>query len=803
MFMKAGQYPLYFLNVLLIILCLGIMTGDAFSLALSWQAAVLAVCGLIAALLLYRSSAKAFLPFGIIFFLLGSCSMTMGKQLPAQDIGRYEGQELQLTAVVVEAPQLEENSDGTISWRCVAEAEHGALAGEGRLPLGGRSYVSWRQGHQAKAPPVIRIGDRIQMMGKVHGLHGYQNPGTIDRVRSARAQGITARFSVGRQGISVESREGFYWRRYLEEVRAGYAQQMAAVMPPTDAAAIFAMLFGGYEGIRPELLEAFTVTGIIHILSVSGSHITLLAGTGVWLAGLLGLGRVSRTAFVLLLLAGYSMLAGCVPPVIRSAMMGGLAFTALAIGREKDARYLLSITGMGMLVLSPFLLFAISFQLSFLATAGLLYLSPRIGCWLGRYLPQWMAGSLAVTIGAQLSVLPVLAWYFHRVSVSALLANLLAVPIVEAIIVLGLFAGLAGWFLPFLSQLIFIGDSLLLGLVYEVTRLLAALPGSQLYLPTMKLPVVFGWYLLLLLLWQWGKCRELYRRSLPYHGRSFLAGGLLVLLLLCLFHAMRPAEMAVHFIDVGQGDAALVITPHGHAFMVDTGGTRENAYDIGGRVDVPYLLYYGVRHLDGIFLTHVHEDHAAGAGGIVKHLSVGRIYTASEGPGSYMKTMQLSPAQLDGKSLQALREGQVLEIDGVHIEVLSAPQISPLDSRATGNEVSNVLRVSYGKASFLFTGDMVQEQEAALLARAQSLQSTVLKVAHHGSKTSSTMAFLQAVQPRWAVVSVGAGNSFGHPSPEVLQRFTMFHTALLRTDQMGAVVFHTDGQRMRVERFVE
>ena len=144
-----------------------------------------------------------------------------------------------------------------------------------------------------------------------------------------------------------------------------------------------------------------------------------------------------------------------------------------------------------------------------------------------------------------------------------------------------------------------------------------------------------------------------------------------------------------------------------------------------------------------------------------------------------------------------------MEIDGVRIEVLSAPQLSAGKSGATGNEVSNVLRVSYGRVSFLFTGDMVREQETALLAEQKSLRSTVLKVAHHGSHTSSTQAFLQAVQPRWAVVSVGADNSFGHPHPEVLQRLQDIGAGLLRTDRMGAIVFRTDGQRMRVEKFVE
>ena len=798
--MKAGQYPLEFLNLLLTFLCIGILAGERLPLAVSWQLAAMAAGAGAAAFFLRRGLAKGTVFLLLVFFLLGSCRMAMESQLPARDVGHLAGQEVRLIAMAVEAPRQVENTDGSRSWRCIAEVEQGGETGSPMQRLQGRIYISWQLASEA---PDVRIGDRLRAAGRLRQIHGYQNPGTIDMVRAARARGITARLSVNREGLRAEPQERLLWRRWLEQLRSGYEEQMTAVMPPADAAAVFAMLFGGYAGIRPELLEAFTTTGIVHILSVSGSHITLLAGTAVWLAGLLGMGRFARTAFVLLLIAAYSLLAGCVPPVIRSAVMGGLAFAALTMGRERDARKLLTITGLAMLLFSPYLLYDISFQLSFLATAGLLYLSPALAVWLEKYLPPWIAGSLAVTIGAQLSVLPLLAWYFHRVSVSALLANMLAVPLVEAIIVLGLFAGIAGWLLPFLSQLIFMGDSLLLGLVYEITRLLARLPGSQLYLPAMGLPLALGWYLLLALLWNGEKSRGLYQRYLVPHARTILAGSAIMLVLAGGARVLSPGEMAVHFIDVGQGDGALIVTPHGHAFMVDAGGTRDNAYDVGGRVEVPYLLHYGIRQLEGIFLTHAHEDHAAGAGGIVRRLPVGRIYTASEGPGAYMKVMQLAPAQLEGRSLQPLQEGQVLEIDGVRIEVLSAPQLSAGQSGATGNEVSNVLRVSYGRVSFLFTGDMVREQETALLAEQKSLRSTVLKVAHHGSHTSSTQAFLQAVQPRWAVVSVGADNSFGHPHPEVLQRLQDIGAGLLRTDRMGAIVFRTDGQRMRVEKFVE
>ena len=278
---------------------------------------------------------------------------------------------------------------------------------------------------------------------------------------------------------------------------------------------------------------------------------------------------------------------------------------------------------------------------------------------------------------------------------------------------------------------------------------------------------------------------------------------LVLLLFISGWKACRPGELQVHFIDVGQGDAALVITPHGHAFMVDAGGVREGGYDIGRMVDVPYLLHYGVRQLDYIFLTHAHDDHAAGVRGILGKIPVKAVMTGHEGAGEYLKVFGRGEAARLEKLLAPLRENTSMELDGVRIEILYSPdsrEVREGNVQATGNEFSNLIRVSYGQASFLFTGDLVTAQEAELLRRGTQLGSTVLKVGHHGSRTSSSEAFLQAVNPRWAVISCGYANSFGHPHKEIVQRILDVTGAeLLRTDEKGAIVFRTDGDSMKVE----
>ena len=243
------------------------------------------------------------------------------------------------------------------------------------------------------------------------------------------------------------------------------------------------------------------------------------------------------------------------------------------------------------------------------------------------------------------------------------------------------------------------------------------------------------------------------------------------------------------------------MTPRGRALLIDTGGTRDGSFDIGARVDVPYLLHHGIREVEVVFLTHAHEDHAQGCGAILKKMPVGHVYTAGEGTAAYARSMGIGDADPLLQKFSRAQEGDALTVDGVKVEVLFAPPAP--EGGGTGNEVSNVYRVSYGRAQFLFTGDLVKEQEAKLLETGKDVRAAVLKAGHHGSATSSSLAFLQAVKPSYGVFCVGFENSFGHPKEEVLRRYEQQGIEILRTDQAGAIVFETDGEKMWVRTHVK
>ena len=843
--MKYGQHPKAFVNLLLAGLVVGILLADAMKLQ-PYQGAIFLgalLLLLVGAVLIKKERKMAWACLWMGLILLGAGRYYLAINIEENNIIKLAGQQVKLQGKLAEPPNVTRDEKGKLHLQYVVEVENvwqGSKSGKAGQVMQGKLLVYGGEESLKKLPQqgknkatgleddtVVesiegiygQVGDGIQLVGTISEFHDYGNPGRMNTVMSNKAKGICGRAMISKYSLVIEPRQEKSLARLAEQVRKQYESYMAQAMPKQDAAAIFAMLFGGYQGIRPELLEAFTITGIVHILSVSGSHITLMAGTANIVGRFLHMSPRATAALATGVILFYSLLAGAIPPVIRSALMGILTLLALTAGRERDAQHILGLVALGLLLYSPLWLFDISFQLSFGATAGLLYLAPPLRERLRKKLPVFVADSLAVTIGAQLSVLPIIAWYFNVLSLSSLLANLVIAPIVEWIIVAGLLAGLLASLLPLAGKMIFLMASVVLGLVYELSRWVAALPGSQIYMPT------FSWWggMLYYMGLGWLIIGDEYRkRLLSCVGSKYLLAmgqklrdskgwqaisllGMLAVVFYCWQMGCNNKEMQVHFIDVGQGDSALVITPHGRAFMVDTGGVREGSYDIGSRVDVPYLLHYGVEKLDYIFLTHAHDDHAGGVKGILTKIPVGAIGIGHEGAGDYLQTFGTGELGKIKKLLVPLQEGSSIELDGVRIDMLYSPEsrkVQESQLQATGNEFSNLIRVSYGEASFLFTGDLVAEQEQQVLANGTNVASTVLKVGHHGSRTSSSQEFLTAVNPGWAVISCGYNNSFGHPHKEILNRLTSCTKAkILRTDQQGAIVFRTDGKSIKVENF--
>ena len=786
-----GQQQENFLNVLLALVAMGIFVASNFVLPVSFALILTAISLIAAIFLLHRESKYTFIPFCVLFFMLGFIRYQAVDNLPANDISNFAGESVRIIGTIREYPRIQLNSDDSYVVRYVVNAEKIKTA-QGEQIISGGFYINAYYKDKSDIE-AAQIGYKISAYGTVRKLLNYNNPGQLDVVTMLKSEGINASLSTSKTGIEIEEVEGnllIKFLRIMAAVREHYKESMRQVMSNEDAAAIFAMLFGGYEGVNPDLVQSFVTTGIVHILSVSGSHMSLLAATVAWLCHYLKLNRRITLMIGLIVIGSYTVLSGFLFQVIRSAFMGFLVFFASSSDNYyKNSKRSLTLIAMFLLLYEPLALFHISFQLSFLATAGIIYWALSIRVFLNNRLkvPSFIAMSLATTIAASVFTQPIIAWYFNQLSISSLIANLIVIPIIEVVIIFGLFAGTIGLIVPFVAKIVFLFDSLIFGMAYELNKLIANLPASKIYFPTLNYFWSIFYYTILIIIIQ------------KQINKKMLQATVLIFVAIMAFNIgikfTRPPTVEVHFIDVHQGDSALVITPNGHAMMFDTGGVREHKYDIGARVDVPYLHHYGITKLDYIFLTHVHEDHAAGAGSIVKLVDVSNIITASEPKSEYATSMAISEQSPELNVMRAAIEGEVFDVDGVKVEVLYAPKFT---GTTNGNEVSNVYKITFGNFSALFTGDLVKEHEAIILQRGIDVSSTVLKVGHHGSKTSSSKEFVESVNPNYAVFCVGANNTFGHPRSEVVALMEEVGAKIYRTDKNGAVVFTTDGNNVKV-----
>lgn len=737
---------------------------------------------------------------GALFFIIGMLRFIHADALASTDISRYVGQRMMVHGTISEIPKVTLLEEGNSKVRYLVSIKDGQIGEREKITVTGLLSVTVRQ---SSNKPMPSQGDEIRLMGEVVPLHGYNNPAQYDSVAAAWRQGIRGYMFIQDQDISLVSKNNnVSWKHRLALWREKIIKNMQKVMPEYHASILAGMLFGGYGGIPREIVDDFATTGIVHILSVSGSHIALVAGV-ITVLGTFVARRFNFTTQVVPLFAAgivtfYAVFCGLTPPVLRSLIMGLIALFAVCFGREKDAANALLLSALGMMIHEPSLIYDLSFQLSFASSAGLVFLNGKTVAMMTA-LPTWLARLLAVTITAQLGVLPFIAWYFNSFSLSSFVANVLIVPLIEWIVILGLFGACIGMLFGVVGNIMMVICSLLIGIVIECTAWLAAIPGAKLYMPSIGLIGGTIYYLLLAWVYGYKPKNMLSLRELIQKWPRASAAALLGTVICVILYSVYPRPMYVHFIDVGQGDCALIITPRGRAILVDTGGIMGSAtdFDIGDRVVVPYLKHYGILSIDYLFLTHGHQDHAGGAAAIARELPVKNSMLSRE---AYTQAIRNLVQVAHTSCFIPVYDTQRIDIDGVTIRVVHA---ASGQNKGQSNEVSSVVQVSHGKHSFLLTGDLESKGEEEILANGKGISSTVLKIAHHGAKTSSTIGFLQAVAPEYAVISVGKNNRYGHPHGDTIKRLLMQNSKIYRTDQHGAIVFRTDGKTLAVETFMK
>jgi competence protein ComEC len=553
-----------------------------------------------------------------------------------------------------------------------------------------------------------------------------------------------------------------------------------------DLSAIFAaLLFGERNLMNPEMEEAYAKTGTVHLLAISGLHVALLTGMCFALLLRIGMTREKAELTLIMLLPFYAVLTGLAPSVNRAVLMLILVLVARRLKFQITPLDAISIAFLSLALISPNAIYEPGFQLSFGVSFALVLSSAKIINAFHSYLVKLFV----VSFVAQLASIPILLSYFYEISLISVVANLLFVPLFSFIILpLVLVTYVTGLFFPFTSDLFLFFVSVFVRFANKISTSLASFDFSSVVIgkPSVFMLLLYlVTYLVFFISWEKGVGKKTFA--------VFLMPIIPMLFQVALPYLSPYGKVA--FIDVGQGDSILIRLPYNRAnYLIDTGGTisfhkeeweqRRDHFETGEDILVPFLKSEGIRKLDKLILTHGDMDHIGGAPAILSELSIDEVLIPISLERSEMERRILEIAETNQARVRIVGAGARWKAGQDLFQI-----ISPLEKLEDKNEGSIVLFASFGGKRWLFTGDIGESGETELIKQFSRMDVDVLKVGHHGSKTSSSEVFLDSIQPETAVISAGEGNRYGHPHAEVVERLANRKVKLYRTDTQGAVIY--------------
>jgi competence protein ComEC len=619
--------------------------------------------------------------------------------------------------------------------------------------------------------------------------------------------------------------------QWIHSLRQRLAASLARVLPEPQGSLAQAILLGLRGNVPDSLSQAFSRTGTAHLLAISGLHMSIIIAIFLSLSIML-FGR-RRSTYIWLTLGLtwlYALLAGMHPPIIRAAIMGSLFIIAAYLGRQGSAIIALAFAAAVMVGIQPGLLWSISFQLSFLAMAGLVLLYPYLQTWgrsgvarvFGDRQTLAAAGNMiadvfAASLAAIAAVAPLIAYNFGIVSLVGLPATFFALPALPFIIITSALVAIAGLVASVAAQILGWLAWLFLSYLVLLVRGFDALHYSSLNVGNISFWYVLGYYAILagviaflhyrtrladfsskLASVMHKVAQGIPRSRLGFSPKWLVLPLLLVAILVWSVALTMPDDkLHVNFLNVGQGDAILIQTPNGQDILIDGGPDPQKI-----SLELSKKIPFWDRTIDLVVSTQPQADHVTGLVEVLQRYNVGQVLESGVSYNSSIYQEWRSLVEDSGIEHNLACAGEDIDLgDGIRMEVLNPPASL---WEGTSDDVDNngvVLRLSWGNVSFLFTADIRAEAEFELIGQRASLRSTVLKIAHHGSDTSTSEHFLAAVDPEVAVICVGADNPFGHPSSDVLDRLNdrLGQDSVYRTDENGTLEFITDGVRLWVK----
>ncbi|MDY4919814.1 MAG: DNA internalization-related competence protein ComEC/Rec2 [Phascolarctobacterium sp.] len=667
-------------------------------------------------------------------------------------------------------------------------------SGSQTLPYTGRLRVSL-----TRVKTKQLLDSKVLLQGKVQQLTYLHNPGGFDGKLYNRVNNIGGRLTQAKLLPSTGSprQVEFSWQSLQHKLslwNLHLRERLKQGLGAKHGALIGSMLLGGSSAVDEETRALFTANGLSHLLSVSGTHLVLLAS---FLQIILRpLPSRWRKVYLLVGLSGYALLCGLRAPILRAFLM----CSVLLFGRERSeegARVergtLLCLVALLLLVMKPLWLLDMGFQLSMGATAGLIWLLPacerRLACL--EFLPEEFRSGLAVTCAAQLAVVPLVIMYFHHISVVSFISNLFLVPLLEMVALLSVL-GLISLF--GVGKICFSVAGFILESLLWQADFLAHIPCSQLVIGELPFWCVLVYYAFLGF---WSDLAWMQFWS-NFERRLLMCVFIVSLGAALLWQQYKPWELTAYFLDVGQGDCVVLTTPKHRVIIYDTGGL---AYlDTGKSVIAPFLRTLGKSEVDLVILSHYDFDHVGGAVGLLNEVKVKKLLL----PHEQLETSSLSIHEALVSAATLCKTELEVAIDGLYYQLEDDISLSiclPQVETVAGNDASTVVELRSSKGRLLLTGDLGSEAEQRLGIESFA-GPTVFKAGHHGSKYSNGEELLARLRPNLTVISCGAGNRYGHPHAEMLARLEDVGSRVVRTDLGGCLKLLFDSTGIKCYSYI-
>jgi len=674
-------------------------------------------------------------------------------------------------------------------------------------------------------------------------LYAY---GAVPDIPSGSILRFKARF---KRPVDYRNGGGFSWRRYLATRDIGAIASLSGpewliVKTPTnpnllnsmrerldesiattknkDAAGILrALVTGQRDTLGNDVRESFQGAGLAHLLAISGLHVGYIA-LFIFLIARFVAGRWTRlllrvpvqkiaAAFTLPCLWGFILMVGAPISAVRAGIMLSVYLVGILLSRRQNLVVTLAIAALIIVAIDPLSVFEISFQLSFVSVLAIILIAPRLLSfatpWFSEHV-EWYHRMLwrvcqlaAVTFAATVGSAPLVAYHFNVVTGVGLLANLIAVPWMGVVVMpLTMLASVVTFISSWLAEaILWPAAAWSVDLMLISARLLSSITSSSLIRVAPSVLELFLIYAAMIVMVFWSRIPR---------RRLVLLAAVVPLAVNVGWWQVRPFvsdKLEVTMLDVGQGESILVRFPGGVSWLVDGGGKQGSAFDVGKNVVVPALLKRGVHSVDKLVLTHPHHDHYKGLAAVADHFGPDMIWTNGfEPPDEEQGEWQEFENRLQAAGVVMKKVGRgdaQLDVGGVRVSVLYPDRTLPVDVNL--NDTSIVMKLIYDDVSILLTGDLEREGEISLVSGRTDLSATVLKVGHHGSDTSSTLEFIEAVKPKIALMSLGQLNAYGMPDRSVLERLSSCGARVYRTDLHGAITVTTDGRKVDVQTVVE